>query len=174
MIDIAEHTKLVTFVLKRINIIPKGIFDMDDYRQAGMIGLWKAAKNYDPSKGYTFASHAIFHIRSEIHRIRNYEQAEKRQAVVLSMDVPLRKKQGKNTETDLTLENILRDETVSEDAIIENIRLRELIQEAMKYEPFIVSRMVQGYSMNAIGKEMGLSHQRIQQRVKSMRKKLAQ
>lgn len=172
-IDISKHERLVTFVLKKSRIIPKGIFDMEDYRQAGMIGLWIAAKKYDPSKGYKFSTYAIYWIRSEIHKMKNYELANKRQAKMLSTDVRINTKKGRGADNDLTLGDTIEDKTALEESVVENLQLKERILEAMRYEPFIVSRMVQGYSMAAIGREMGLTQQRIQQRVKSMREKVA-
>lgn len=67
---ILHNLKLVMWAARQFPI--KGIDDIDDYFQVGIIGLIKAIEKFDPEKG-TFATYAIWYIRAEIRRyLDNY------------------------------------------------------------------------------------------------------
>lgn len=51
---VTNNTKLVYLVLKKMNLYSR----KDEYFDIGMIGLVKAAKKFDLSKGYTFTTYA--------------------------------------------------------------------------------------------------------------------
>lgn len=67
---IEKNIGLVKTILKRFNV---SAFDYDDLMQAGLIGLWKAAYNFDESKGFKFSSYAVPYIMGEIKKeYRNF------------------------------------------------------------------------------------------------------
>lgn len=67
---IEKNIGLVKTILKRFNV---SAFDYDDLMQAGLIGLWKAAYNFDESKGFEFSSYAVPYIIGEIKKeYRNF------------------------------------------------------------------------------------------------------
>ena len=68
---VEENTRLVGFVLRRYFPNTPG-FEREDLFQIGCLGLAKAAKTFDPEKGFTFASYAcrviINQIRMELRK----------------------------------------------------------------------------------------------------------
>jgi RNA polymerase sigma factor (sigma-70 family) len=65
---ILENEKLVHFVAKSY----KGLDQYEDLVQEGMIGLIKAARRFDPTKGFMFSSFAVPCIKGEIlHYLRD-------------------------------------------------------------------------------------------------------
>lgn len=168
-IDISKHRRLVHHVFNITRIKPYGIFDEDDYIQAGLIGLWIAAKKFDPSRGFTFATHAVPWIRSEMYKLKNYENAKKRTAKTVS----IYKEIGYIDGYPLLLLDVIPADEIVEESSLENIELKDRINKAMKYEPFIVECLIKGEKPPQISKKMGITQQRVHQRIKAMRKKLA-
>lgn len=168
-IDIEKHQKLIRYVMKSFKIKPNGFFDEDDYFQAGLIGLWIAAKKYDPSRGTKFSTHAVPWIRSQMSKLIDYARAEKRVARTVSIYNVV--SQRKNN-VPLLMQDIIPDEGELEEKMIRGIELNDRIAEAMKYEPFIVTCLLNGDRAPQIGKKMGISQQRVHQRIKAMRKRL--
>jgi RNA polymerase sporulation-specific sigma factor len=64
-----DNQGLVKFVLRR-NGIQTHSQEYDDYLQVGYIGLFKAARNYNPEYGCVFSTYAVPKIESEIRRER--------------------------------------------------------------------------------------------------------
>lgn len=164
-IDITEHKKLIHHVMKKYNIKPTGIYDEDDYFQAGLIGVWIAAEKYDPSRGTTFATHAVPWIRSQMLKLTSYEKAEMRMAETVS----IYKEISKTSDVPLLMVDIIPLDKDVEEKLIDRISLKERIREAMKFEPFIVKKMIEGYKHAEIGEQMGITKQRVGQRIKAMR-----
>ncbi|MBE6152982.1 MAG: sigma-70 family RNA polymerase sigma factor [Firmicutes bacterium] len=61
-----NNLKLVRYVINKC--YKNTNFDKDDLYQTGCIGLWKAIKNFDESKGYTLSTYAVSLIWGEIKR----------------------------------------------------------------------------------------------------------
>jgi RNA polymerase sigma factor (sigma-70 family) len=53
-----------------VNRIPCDKADVDDLRNAALLGLWMAAKNFDASKGFAFSTFAVPWIRNMVLRRR--------------------------------------------------------------------------------------------------------
>lgn len=62
---IRQHRKLVGYCMKKISGITS--YNRDDIEQVGLIALWKAAKNFDPSKGAQFSTYAVTIISREMY-----------------------------------------------------------------------------------------------------------
>ena len=70
---ILDNLKLIYVVLKKM-----GLYHLrDEYYDLGLIGLVKAANNYDPEKGYTFSAYAGRCIFNEISQNLRKENNEK-------------------------------------------------------------------------------------------------
>jgi len=65
--------------------------DFDDLLQVGYIGLHNAANKYDPGKGASYATYAIYHIKNELRRALGINASSKRDAAdtARSLDEPL-------------------------------------------------------------------------------------
>jgi RNA polymerase sigma factor (sigma-70 family) len=60
-----EHDGLVHAFIRRQG---GGAISYEEALQAGRIGLWRAIKGYDPTRGTTFSTYAWVAIRNQIHR----------------------------------------------------------------------------------------------------------
>lgn len=81
--EIKDGMGLVRFVLKKY--YPMHLYD-DDYIQEGMIGLWKALKRFDPSRGVQFSTFAVVCILGEV---RSHIRREMRRPTTYSLDFPI-------------------------------------------------------------------------------------
>lgn len=64
---ITENLGLVRQVLSRLYIMPNCV-DYDDYLQVGCIGLFKAIRDYDSTRGYKLSTYAYKSIYNEVCR----------------------------------------------------------------------------------------------------------
>lgn len=86
---IVENMNLVYHIVQRD--YPRYASD-DDIIQCGMLGLVKAAKNYDPTRGVTFAAYARKYVHGEIRK--ELKRREKDKAVV-SLDALIERGDGR-------------------------------------------------------------------------------
>lgn len=117
---VKNNLKLVTYAIKKY--YPQHIGD-DDAFQLGCMGLMKAAKNYDESKG-AFSTYSILFIRGAINASIRYKYANKRKCdlEIASLDYVV-SEVGNQTKT---LHEICGDKSFEEDAI-NNQMIRELL-----------------------------------------------
>ena len=123
---VLENINLIYYVLKKYNLYNK----LEEYYDIGMIGLVKAANNFDESKGYTFSTYGISCIRSEVFGYIRRENNNKRKANynTISLDTTINRK---NNEKEITLLDVLSsDINIEEEIIIKE--QKELIKEALK------------------------------------------
>jgi RNA polymerase sigma factor for flagellar operon FliA len=76
---IAEHTETVKKIAGMFKKrLPQHV-GFNEIYQTGLIGLWKAAHDYDPTKGASFSTYAGIRIRGEImDEIREYSDRTRR------------------------------------------------------------------------------------------------
>ena len=89
---VLDNIKLIYYVIKKMEL-----WDSEDlYFDAGMIGLVKAANNFDPDKGYTFGSFAVKCIQNAIIRERSkqFMLNDKANWNTLSLDMPMNDGEG--------------------------------------------------------------------------------
>lgn len=90
---ILDHIHLIPFTgrhyLKRYSL------DEDLYAH-GVIGLLRAAREFDPDRGAKFPTYAVHKIRAEMSNclLKRRRQKRKPTGVVVSMDAPLEKREG--------------------------------------------------------------------------------
>lgn len=73
--DPMDHLGLVGSVVKRYR--GYGILSQEDYWQEGFIGLLKACRTYNPSRGAKFSTHAVWMIYARVSRAHYLETVEK-------------------------------------------------------------------------------------------------
>ena len=85
---IEENINLVYFTIKKM-----GLTDEDGhYFSVGMIGLIKAAKTFDPSKGFKFSTLGCMCIKNQI--LQELRIEDKHRNVVASLQEPIESKNG--------------------------------------------------------------------------------
>lgn len=161
-IEISEHFKLVWDVIEKRNYKPPQGMDKDDLFQIGCIGLMKAITKYNQSIGVEFSTHAVNWIRSEFYQMRIADGRQKRKSFVVELH---RKVRG----TDAFLVDLITTNRTVEDDVL----TKERIKEAREIEPVITRYLELGFTQKKIANKMGITHQRVSQRIKAMRKKLA-
>ena len=80
-----ENEKLVYYTLKRYYPTFR---DDEDIIQCGRIGLWRAIKTFDPSRGL-FSTHAVLMIRCEIRKHLRSEAKKQEFGNIRSLDEPI-------------------------------------------------------------------------------------
>ncbi|MGG4449600.1 sigma-70 family RNA polymerase sigma factor [Brevibacillus porteri] len=161
-IEISDHLKLVRLTIKRYSYTPPSDMDEDDLFQIGCIGLVKAIENFDPSLNYQFSTYAVFRIRAELsHALVYYKREKRTKAQTVRIDQKVK-------ETGALLSEVIADHYSLEDEVMNQERIRE----AMRIEPIITSCLISRLTHREIGRKMGITPQRVSQRIMAMRKKL--
>lgn len=139
---IEENLKLVYFIVN--TYYPRYISD-EDITQVGMIGLCKAAKNYDENRG-TFSTFAGKCIKNEINReLRN----RNKRIPTLSLDYEYRG--GEDSESfNLT-------ETLLGDLDVEYIDLSHVYSKLNETGTKVLDLLLMGLSPKEVSKEVGIS-----------------
>jgi len=73
---VRKNEALIPWILQRL---ARGPLAYEEARQAGRIGLWKALRGFDPTRGFAFSTYAVVairrHIQLEVKRGRGFWQA---------------------------------------------------------------------------------------------------
>lgn len=161
-IEIADHLNLVRHTIKHFNYTPPYDMDEDDLFQIGCMGLMKAIKKFDPSLNYKFSTYAVVLIRSELNRALDYYKRNNRSKVrTVRIDQKVK-------ETGALLIEVIP----AQHSLEEEVMNQERIREALRIEPIITNYLLSGLTHLQIGRKMGITPQRVHQRIKAMRKKL--
>jgi RNA polymerase sporulation-specific sigma factor len=130
---VENNLNLVHHILKRF-YPPNSMYDYDDLFQIGCIGLFKASKKYDESKGKfsTLACRCIIH---EVVREIRYQNTPLRK-----VDDPLYLDHGLSHDSELA--DIIPSTRNVENQVINSILVEQLIEA----EPVIIPLMLEGYN----------------------------
>jgi RNA polymerase sigma factor (sigma-70 family) len=180
-IDVTQHTKLVWATINRYGyrFAARGALQLSDLYQAGLSGLLRAARTYDPALGAwstyavpwvrTFIARELANrnsvVRVSVHRqAKRIKNGERPCPYVRSIDTPLR------GDTDTTLADLLEDDSIpAPDANLEKDdarrELHRLASEARlsAKEIRVVMLRAAGATHLDIGEEFGLCRERIRQ-----------
>lgn len=139
----------------------------DDYIQEGMIGLWKALRKFDPSRGVKFSTFAVVCILGEI---RSHIRREMRRLPTYSLDFPI------TEEGDYTLgDTLYSDCDIFEDGLLNKIDAeRELLHLASQLND--IGRRVlylkrSEKSQREISEELGVSRTKVFNEMKAIKEK---
>lgn len=172
-----EHKKLITITIKRklsnypVFTAQHGL-NYDDLHQFGRVGLLKAIRNYDITKGASFRTYAINTIYGTI-----LSQARKNslyntgtQTFDLSGDVSMNDivGQDKYTGADIERQDFIADEKNAFEEIEDNIYIEQMLDK-IKADPSIPERVYEviqhklsGKSVVSIAKLLGVSRQALE------------
>lgn len=151
--------------------------DIDDLMQAGIIGVWDAAKTFKPESGKTWASWAAYYIRREMRNALGIATTRRRAdlgAISLYQHI------GDDPDG-LTIEDTIPDNSLPEsDAGVLDWDLRKQVHDAVdrlknqRQRNAIMSQYFSGKSQAEIGEAFGITAQRVSMIVREGRRKLRQ
>lgn len=166
---VEENIKLVHVILntrfKRFLPIAIRTDLHDDIYQEGCIGLYKAAKIFDESKGYKFSTIASICIGGEISKFisRYFNKHYKYDLVSLEKNISIK---GES-------EILLKDNIQSEELGYENLEIKEIMTKLDSYldeeEKLILKLKRNGYSQINIGEILGVSQVYVSRRLKTIK-----
>ncbi len=173
----AENT-LLTRYKDLVVKISRGYFivggDLEDLIQEGMIGLYKAVKNYNPSKDASFKTFAIICIKHQIQTAIKSAQANKNKP--LSSAVSLQSFTNSNNESLDFLPMELVFETTPAEKIIDKenyLHLKQDIKASLSEMEFKVLQLyLKGYSYKEISHTLNLSSKSIDNCLSRIKTKL--
>lgn len=147
--------------------------DVEDLLQIGRMGLLLAAQNYDASKGSQFQTYAINHICYSItDKAREYSLHSKNRKTYeivssVSIETPVA-----NGEEDCSLHETL--ESISEDYNDADMRVAmEGLEDVLPERVMEIVRLrMADYTFKEIGKEFGISVQRVRQLLENNKDKI--
>ena len=143
-----RHTKLIHAFIQRQG---GGNLPYEEALQAGRIGLWRAIKGYDPSRGFAFSTYAWVAIQRAIH------QAVKAERPPPTSSVEALKEQGYTLELDEEIDQALITEALYDLVGHLSPCLRRIIEG--RYG--LAAREICG--LKELGAELGLSAERVRQ-----------
>lgn len=144
---ITDNIKIIYGVLKKMNLYN----ELDEYYDIGMIGLCKAARDFNSNKGYTFSTLAYRYIENDILGYIRKEKTVKRKSNynAISLNTPVFK-DGLNNE--ITLGETLSSNTNIEEELIKKEQINNLyiaLSKLNEKEKNIISSL---YGINGIKK----------------------
>jgi len=143
-----RHTKLIHAFIQRQG---GGDIVYEEALQAGRIGLWRAIRGYDPSRGFAFSTYAWVAIQRAIHQAVEAEWAPP----TLGMEA-------------------VRDQSylLDLDEAMDQALIREALYDLVAHLPSRLQRIIEGryglrgkrvYRLKELGAELGLSAERVRQ-----------
>lgn len=152
---IIKYQFLVEAELRRLNI-----YDEErraDYRQIGLIGLWKAISTYQKTKNDNFEAYAYYVIKNTILKEMKKEITQKRKLdkIASSLDTNI-------GDTELTLHDVIG----TEDEYIDMQKLKEDID-----KPFI-KIVINSKNLDQLSKKTGLSRYKLNKKLKLEKDKI--
>lgn len=152
---IIKYQFLVEAELRRLNI-----YDEErraDYRQIGLIGLWKAISTYQKTKNDNFEAYAYYVIKNTILKEMKKEITQKRKLdkIASSLDTNI-------GDTELTLHDVIG----AEDEHIDMQKLKEDID-----KPFI-KVVINSKNLDQLSKKTGLSRYKLNKKLKLEKDKI--
>lgn len=160
-----DNIKLVYHVINNERYLPPRGMDKDDLFQIGCMGLLRAAKEFDPSKGYTFGTYGYLLIKHELIREIKKAKRDKRKA---NMDsISLNQEIGHEVEPVFLLDTLIDDQMVEAE-----VEYRWLLESVINLDPVIMEPLSIGYTQKEIAKMHGYSHTWSWKRVVKVRKRM--
>lgn len=161
---IVKYSRLIYYVIKQLGLL----HDSDEYYEVGVIGLVKALRDFDESKGYKFSTFAYKYIRTEIIILLHYKNRYKRKINFLTvpLDEPL-------SENGFTYQEVIPSDVNIEEEVEQKILLEyvyKFIDMLDEKDSFIIKSYygLQGYEQKnyqEIGKMLNLSKTAIRVRL---------
>jgi len=157
-----ENIRLVTWVVTKQ--FPQFAAD-EDFHQEARIGLWKAAKAFDPNKNIKFASYAVPCIRNACSMlIRQNSKYTRLSVVSFGESLP--------SAENITYADTIPDNSNSIGDLLGECAIKEAFAKLSKRELTIIQHLVAGRNQAEIGRELGISQPHVSRIVRNARNKL--
>lgn len=155
---------MASFYARRCDWVEK-----DDLKQMAYIALWVGFTKYDPARTVGFAHFVKLIILGWLQRyIKSSQYSVLRHAGLESIYTPI-----DVDEDDLTLFETLKADINVEELAIANAEIDRIYKTITNEKNIkIVQYLIQGWSQRKIGKKLGISAERVCQRVSKIKKKL--
>ena len=163
-----------------VNKISRSYFlfggEIEDIVQEGMIGLYKAIKNFSPDKNASFKTFAATCIKHQIQSAVKMASSERN--MILSSAIPFVEQVSHDDDEEETIEIILPSSLPSpDDAVLKKENLSEIKQIIMKtlspLELKILSLYLKGFSYNEISNIANLNKKTIDNGLSRIKTKLS-
>lgn len=163
---VLDNMRLVYYTYERLSQTDMIAAYKDDIIQEGMVGLVKAAKNFDPSKGFKFATFAVRCIRNEMfmfmRSLRKSWNTEVSLYTVVGQD-----KEGNETYLEDTLEDVEHDPQRE----TEKKLLQEFLASQKPSDRQIAEYICQGYTQREIAQKMQMLQPTVSRRISKLKKR---
>jgi RNA polymerase sigma factor for flagellar operon FliA len=164
--DLEQWEGLVWYVVNRITPrLPKAVSE-EELHAAGMMGLWKAARSYDPSKGAEFKTYAYHRIRGavldELRTLDFLPRSIRQKARQAGVAAPAILGLPTNEDGSETLAGGDQEQSV-ENADLHQALLREMEELPEKMRAVMHLYYQEGMKMRAIGVRLNLTESRVSQ-----------
>ena len=156
---ITDNVKLVYYIYEKLSKNVLTISHKDDIVSEGMIGLIKAARNFDKTKGCKFATFAARCIQNEM--LMFLRSLNKRASHEISLNTPIGKDRDGN---ELCLLDVLEDEHGNPEAEIDKSVFKEKDKQ-------LVAAICKGYSQKEIAKELQVLQPTVSRRLSRLKKR---
>lgn len=148
--------------------------DREDIIQEGMIGLYKAVRDFQPQRGIAFKKFAEICVNRKM--ISAIKAASRQKHIPLNSSVSLNKKVYEDDEEETFMDFIEPDEETSPEAIfigIENkkVMTEYLAKELSKFESRVLSLYLQGKNYSTISEITGKPEKSIDNALQRVKKK---
>lgn len=165
---VLNNIELIYFVLKKMKLFNK----KDDYYDAGLIGLIKAANYYNPEKGFKFSSLAVRCIQNEIMMVIRSENRFSNNNKLVSLNTPILD----NGKDEITLIDILSSDLNIEDDLLEKDLIETLVKAVMRLtkEEQQILKLYYGEELSQIevAEKMNIAQPTVARKLKKIIKKL--
>ena len=150
--------------------------EMDDLAQEGMIGLFKAIRDYEPGKGASFHTFATLCVRRQINTAISMSNRKKH--IPLNTSIPIYYENGDEGYNILDDLGVGNEENNPENLVLvkeqHNIMLEKINNELSGMERNVLRMYLDGMAYSDIAKNLGKSEKSVNNALQRIRAKLSQ
>lgn len=150
--------------------------EMDDLAQEGMIGLFKAIRDYVPDKGASFHTFATLCVRRQINTAISMSNRKKH--IPLNTSIPIYYENGDDGYSILDDLGVGNEETNPENMVLvkeqHNLMLEKIKKELSNMERNVLRMYLDGLPYSDIAQNLGKSEKSVNNALQRIRAKLSQ